>query len=178
MRGSRLLVVVLLLLAGCARGDDTSTTPTTAAPDVMAYFADAGEDAAVAECIAELGRRAFSDEELLAAADGRSIDVETDTQLAELVASCQEAHAVDELIEPELDIQLGDPMKFGDDVVLDQLYMACGNGDGAACDELFDEAPVGSEYEEFGLTCGGRADVLDCAELDRDTVDDTSNDAG
>ena len=44
----------------------------------------------------------------------------------------------------------------GDDSGLDRLADACDGGDMAACDELFFAAPVGSELEEFGATCGGR----------------------
>ena len=49
----------------------------------------------------------------------------------------------------------------------DRLWTACDEGSGSACDELFAAAPVGSEYERFGVSCGDRPDVLDCAELDR-----------
>lgn len=45
---------------------------------------------------------------------------------------------------------------YGQDADLDALHDACGAGDGAACESLFWEAPVGSDYEEFGATCGGR----------------------
>ena len=45
---------------------------------------------------------------------------------------------------------------YGDDAELDVLYEACRDGDGAACDELFFDSPFGSEYEDFGNTCGGR----------------------
>ena len=50
------------------------------------------------------------------------------------------------------------PMEFGDDEYLDELYIACENGDGDACGSLFWEAPFDSEYEQFGLSCGGRWD--------------------
>lgn len=45
---------------------------------------------------------------------------------------------------------------FGDDPVLDELYLDCEAGDLAACDELYFQSPLGSAYEEFGATCGGR----------------------
>ncbi len=167
---TRLVPLVLgatLLVAGCSLvGDDASTTATTAPPDVVAYWGETGETEPVAQCIGELGRRNFSPEELLAAADGRALDPETDAQLSELVASCRLAHADATAIEPDLQIVGNEPTKFGDDAHLDQLYVACGNGVGASCDQLFDDAPVGSEYEEYGLTCGNRPDLVDCAELD------------
>jgi hypothetical protein len=44
----------------------------------------------------------------------------------------------------------------GDDVELDALWDACADGDDAACDELYLESPIGSAYEAFGDSCGGR----------------------
>lgn len=48
---------------------------------------------------------------------------------------------------------------YGDDAVLDDLWDACDAGDGQACDDLFFQSPVDSEYETFGNTCGGRFDL-------------------
>ncbi|WP_161784021.1 hypothetical protein, partial [Cellulomonas carbonis] len=45
---------------------------------------------------------------------------------------------------------------YGDDAELDALWDACAAGDGSACQDLYFEAPIGSEYETFGATCGGR----------------------
>jgi hypothetical protein len=44
---------------------------------------------------------------------------------------------------------------FGDDSDLDMLWLACEGGDWLACDELYQESPVDSEYEWFGASCGG-----------------------
>ncbi len=56
---------------------------------------------------------------------------------------------------------------LGDDPELDALWLACEAGSGLACDRLFRLAPIGSGYERFGLSCGERAQVLDCqVELD------------
>ena len=51
----------------------------------------------------------------------------------------------------------------GDDPQLDQLHAACGAGNGTACDQLFELAPLGSPYEEFAGTCGGRTREIRCA---------------
>ena len=56
------------------------------------------------------------------------------------------------------------PMRVGSDPELDALHAACADGAGEACDRLFDEAPLGSEYEDFALSCGGRTAELRCAE--------------
>lgn len=46
---------------------------------------------------------------------------------------------------------------FGDDPVLDLLVEQCRRGNNQACDELHVTSPIGSEYEAYGRTCGGRA---------------------
>ena len=51
------------------------------------------------------------------------------------------------------------PMSFGDDPALDALYTACGDGDWQACDDLYNSAPVDSEYFAFADTCGGQWDA-------------------
>ena len=51
---------------------------------------------------------------------------------------------------------LGIPMNYGDDNYLDDLYDSCADGDDWACQLLWEESPVDSEYESFALTCGGR----------------------
>lgn len=62
------------------------------------------------------------------------------------------------------------PDDLGDDPVLDGLWQDCDAGSGEACDELFRQAPVGSAYEEFGYTCGGRPEVVVCTDLDEETA--------
>ncbi len=47
------------------------------------------------------------------------------------------------------------PDAIGSDPFLDNLYQLCEDGDFAACDDLYFEAPLDSEYEAFGDTCGG-----------------------
>jgi hypothetical protein len=48
------------------------------------------------------------------------------------------------------------PTGLGDDPNLDALAQSCYDGDMQACDDLFDQAPVGSAYFEYGDTCAGR----------------------
>ena len=49
-----------------------------------------------------------------------------------------------------------DPDAYGDDPALDALWDSCDGGDMAACDELFWSSSIGTEYESFAQTCGGR----------------------
>ena len=47
---------------------------------------------------------------------------------------------------------------LGDSPWLDELWNACSEGAMEECDLLYEDSPVGSEYEEFGRTCGWRVD--------------------
>jgi hypothetical protein len=49
------------------------------------------------------------------------------------------------------------PQTYGDDASLDRMWDACERGDMGACDRLYDESPLFSDYEDFGFTCGGRS---------------------
>ncbi|MBU5424157.1 DUF4190 domain-containing protein [Cellulomonas hominis] len=54
---------------------------------------------------------------------------------------------------------------YGSDPELDALWDACEAGSGTACDDLYWEAPSGSQYEEFGTTCGGRVEfAVSCSD--------------
>lgn len=55
------------------------------------------------------------------------------------------------------DLDLDSDDSYGDDADLDLLWDRCDAGNMRACDNLYAESPVGSEYEEFGDTCGRRA---------------------
>ena len=44
----------------------------------------------------------------------------------------------------------------GGDSYLDRLWRECDAGDFQSCDDLFSESPSGSDYEDFGDTCGNR----------------------
>jgi len=54
--------------------------------------------------------------------------------------------------------QRGSDATYGDDPRLDALYDSCADGDMAACDQLYWESPIFSEYETFGNLCGGRSE--------------------
>jgi len=64
----------------------------------------------------------------------------------------------------------GAPEAFtrGDVDELDALWVACASGAAgwaAACDLLFEVSPIGSEYEAFGDSCGGRNEPSDWCEV-------------
>ena len=67
------------------------------------------------------------------------------------------------------DVDLGegpDTPAPGTDPVLDALWNECAAGDPSSCDSLYFDAPVGSDYEQFGFLCGYRTEeTLDCTTL-------------
>ena len=65
------------------------------------------------------------------------------------------------------------PTGLGTDAHLDALAQQCHDGSLLACDQLFDLAPSGSGYEEYGMTCGGRVksfDISACMDLQAQTT--------
>lgn len=53
-------------------------------------------------------------------------------------------------------------MNYGDDEYLDLLYDGCKDGSNEDCYVVWSMSPIGSEYEAFGLSCGGRdCDIFD-----------------
>jgi hypothetical protein len=59
----------------------------------------------------------------------------------------------------------------GDDPGLDGYAQRCHDGLLSACDDLYALAPPMSEYERYGMTCGGRVpamDVTSCEDLPGD----------
>ncbi len=96
----------------------------------------------------------------------------------EMFASCLDAVASLNTDEPppRQSFEVG-PFNIGDDMYLDVLWVACDRGDGVACDSLWEESPIGSVYESFGVTCGNRPEILDCStELTLESVDEAESD--
>ena len=56
-----------------------------------------------------------------------------------------------------------EPGDLGDDPALDDLTERCFEGDMQACDQLYVQSPLGSEYEQYGATCGGRNEATPAA---------------
>jgi hypothetical protein len=51
-----------------------------------------------------------------------------------------------------------EPGDLGDDERFDRLADECFEGDPSSCDDLFRESDLGSDYEEYGSTCGERTE--------------------
>lgn len=58
------------------------------------------------------------------------------------------------------------PMNHGDSAEFDQLWDKCAANDAQACLALAFQAPEGSEYAEFGKSCGNRPDDERCKQSD------------
>jgi len=55
---------------------------------------------------------------------------------------------------------------YGSNSYLDSLWDACEDGDFESCDTLFLDSPAGSEYEDFGDTCGNRNEASEyCVDI-------------
>ncbi|WP_372595384.1 hypothetical protein, partial [Actinotalea sp.] len=52
----------------------------------------------------------------------------------------------------------GSGQEYGDNAELDALWDQCEAEDWSACDELYLSSAIGSDYEAFGGSCGGRVD--------------------
>jgi hypothetical protein len=81
--------------------------------------------------------------------DGPSSSVRASDRAAQ---EARDADSPDDVEVPEPD-EFGD---LGDDPQLDALAEECFDGDPSACDDLYRDSDVGSDYEEYGGTCGGR----------------------
>ena len=153
------LVALLALAAGCSEGTPALTTDQLV-DETRAELIDAGADADVADCVLRLAERELR--------VGPLDDLTRD----ELLLNCR--RAVDVLDGGATDAETSDrslafvegPNTLGDDPELDRLWRACQDGLGQACDQLFEQSPVGSDYEQFGVSCGNRDEILDCSELD------------
>ncbi len=156
---TRLFLAVAAVAVGCSSPQPNEVSVSQ--EDVVLAYVDEGMDAEVADCLVGLGSREF---ELDALLPGKAPE-EAALLIDEMLRSCTDAVAIlseEDLAAPE---NFGSgPFNIGDDLYLDELWTGCAAGDGADCDQLWEEAPVGSMYETFGVTCGNRSEILDCTE--------------
>ncbi len=151
-----LLSAVMLLAAGCSSLDPELVADWSGDTE-RSLLAD-GVEEGVVSCVLDV------------AGDDLERGALSEEVLDELVRSCRIARVATEQrtedLIPDVELALTEvAWTFGDDPELDQLWVECEQGDGGACDELFEKSPVGSLYEDFGVSCGNRPDVLHCSEL-------------
>lgn len=153
------MLVGLVLVASACTGGGADAGPTRG--QVLAALISSGETETVANCVLGLGERSRSLDEL-------DPTTGSDSALEELIDGCRTAERLANIDESQPMTLAFDaePFTYGDDLRLDALWSMCALGAGRACDVLWADAPVGSEYERFGVTCGEREELLDCSELD------------
>ena len=82
-------------------------------------------------------------------------EVDEEDALALALTCAAEADVLQDLMDGVEDV-ISSGGNYGDDPYLDSLYNQCADGDDWACQLLWEESPIDSEYESFALTCGGR----------------------
>ena len=159
-------VAAVLTLSGCAEPEPEITLEDRV-DQLQDELVGGGATPDVAECVTRLARY-----------DLRTGDLDP-IALDELKLNCERAERIlnDDGGDDDQTLAFVDgPHTLGDDPELDRLWRACADGSGQACDDLFRESPVGSEYERFGVSCGDRDGILDCRELDEIDESDESGD--
>ncbi len=169
--GGGILAVVVLAIGAflLLGGDDDDDEVRT---DLVAGLrAQGGLSADDAECLAD----AIIDEVGTDDLEGEDFSTQPDAISDELLADSLDGCDIDEqalgggddsddgdgdsTTTTEDDGAPSDGEEYGDDPELDALYDDCEDGDMAACDTLFFDSPIDSEYEAFAETCGGRTEA-------------------
>lgn len=157
----RLLLVLVVLAAGasCSSGGVDRD-------DAIARVVDEGGGRVTREQAACYVDRVLDEIGSAPLRPDAEVGPETEARLTALRVDCigvANLGAVPSGSMPGVTGPLPGPQRRGDDAALDQLWDRCAAGFGEACDELFDRATIGSDYEEFGATCGDRTRELQCA---------------
>ena len=158
IRSGLVLLIAAGFVAACTDGAPEETTADWV-DEVEGRLAEASVEETVVDCVFNVAR----------------VDLErnplSEAATEELITNCERARDVIDGVgdepEPSDTLAMTDqPFSFGDDPTLDALWTACEDGSGRSCDQLFAAAPVGSDYEEFGVSCGNRPELLHCGDLD------------
>lgn len=157
-----LTLVVGVVLAGCASEPfdrDAAIQRVvdegrgTVSPDQAACYVDRVRD--------ELGTAALR--------PAASPDADQTARLTSIRIDCMGVAALgdaaDDVTATTFAGDLAGPRQRGDDPALDALWDRCAAGFGQACDDLFDRSQLGSDYEDFGVTCGRRTREARCADV-------------
>lgn len=167
------LVAVAVMVSACGGGDD-SEARTEARDALVADMMADGISPDTALCFADEVLDEFGLDELEKLGEGNDPSPEVALRAFELLTECgfslEDAGFPDDvsdfrdLASPRDEVD--GPYTYGDDDDFDALWDACEEGSGTACDDLFFQSPIGSEYEAFGNTCGNRLELdYDCSSL-------------
>ena len=146
--GGVVLLVLLAIGAFLVLGGDDEVDQG----ELAAAFRDQGMPEEQAECFAGELSGVFTESRIRELDGGAEPTAEESMAMLAAVGEC----GLGGFEGGDIGMEEGD--SYGDNPTLDALWDACEDGDGDACDDLYFQSPVGSEYEEFGDTCGGRRD--------------------
>ncbi len=132
---------------------DTGIEPTDIISDTLTPDQDGELMAAALECVDDLSQiDAFVDSFIAGAAESGTVLSHEEARCA---IQALDLDDVDAAILDCLGERVGSADRYGDDPVLDLLWDQCESGNAQTCDELYRDAPIGSNYEEYGRTCAG-----------------------
>ena len=142
------LAALTLLLAACGSDEDDFR-------EQLKELDPSITDEAVDRIIDELGARGLSVTDIC---DGAIGDGPIPADAQEAIFTCLSADflSTDTPDTSGSSDSSGNSGTYGSDAELDALWDGCVAGDGAACDDLYFRARIGSEYEDFGDKCGDR----------------------
>ncbi|NQV07147.1 hypothetical protein HQ535_11385 [bacterium] len=185
-RSMVVMVVIAMAAAACGGGDGDSAGPESAIAKsaIVDEMVSDGIPRATAECITDKMLDEFGIDGLQALGESEEPSPEVALRTLELLGECgfdltdtgsglgdngfdagEMPSDFTELAMPRGSVD--GPYTYGDDGDLDGMWDACEAGSGEACDDLFFQSPLGSEYEAFGNTCGNRMELnLICSSLD------------
>jgi len=189
MKGRMMFAIVAfaLMMAACGGGSDggAAAGDSAAAQAVIQEMVADGISQDTAECFVGALVDEFGIDELLALEEESEPSPAVAFRALELLDECGfglgdiDTGLDDEASDPgevpadfrELAMPreaVDGPYTFGDDADLDALWDDCEAGSGSACDDLYFQSALGSEYEAFGNTCGNRMELnFSCFSLDQ-----------
>ena len=132
---------------------DISIEPSDIINEVLTPDQDGQLMATTVECVDDLSLiDAFVDSFIEGAAESGTV---LSREEARCAIRALEADDVDAAVLECLGDRAGSADVYGDDRVLDLLWDQCETGNSQACDALYRDAPIGSDYELYGRTCAG-----------------------
>lgn len=152
-----IVVAVLLMGGGDDKGDGNIRTQLAAQFKANSELSGSQADCVADHVVDEMGADSFKDVDFTADEPPEDIAEELFAAAASSLEACDidpaDFAGTDGSTDGGTD---GGDGTYGSDEELDALYDDCKAGDYQACDDLYNQSPSGSEYEDFADTCGDR----------------------